>query len=168
MAEAGVVLADAAAAAPKRKSLLARLLVPLLMLLIGVGAGAGGALLVPPLLGEATAEKPPKPQAAPLQYVEIKNDFTVNLKDTGRFAQVKIAVSTQGGQPIVDAIERHQVAIVAAVLDVLADTPEEMLASADGRRRLAASMRNAINDVLRRKAGVAGVDDVFLTSFVMQ
>lgn len=165
MAEAAtVVLAEPA----RRKSLLARLLVPLLMLLVGAGAGAAGALLVPPLLADATVKKPPQPKASPLQYLEIKNNFTVNLKDTGRFAQVTIAVSTQGGQPIADAVERHHVAIVAAVLDVLADTPEAMLVDADGRRRLAAAMRTAINDVLRRKAGVAGVDDVFLTSFVMQ
>lgn len=165
MAEAAtVVLADPA----KPRSRLARLIVPLAMLLVGAGAGAAGALLVPPLLADAKVEKPAQPKVSPLQYVEIKNNFTVNLKDTGRFAQVTIAVSTQGGQPIVDAIERHHVAIVAAVLDVLADTPEEMLVDAKGRQRLADAMRGAINDVLRRKAGVAGVDDVFLTSFVMQ
>jgi flagellar basal body-associated protein FliL len=29
-------------------------------------------------------------------------------------------------------------------------------------------MRLGINDVLQRKSGIAGVDDVFLTSFILQ
>ena len=81
---------------------------------------------------------------------------------------MKIAISTQGGPPVAEAVKRHHVAIVAAVLDILADTREEDLASPGGRDVLTRKMRLSINDVLQRKSGIAGVDDVFLTSFVMQ
>lgn len=165
MAEA----AEAPADTPPKKGLLARLLVPLLMLLGGAAAGAAGAVFMPTLIPmPAAEEKPPAPEVAPLQYVEIPTPFTANLKDTGRFVQVKIAISTQGGQPVVDAIERHRVAIVAEVLGVLTDTSEEQLATAAGREALTRRMRLGINDVLQRKSGIAGVDDVFLTSFILQ
>jgi flagellar FliL protein len=165
MAEAsGTVLLSEAS----KKSLLARLVIPLTLLLAGVAVGAAGAMLLPPVFPDLAAEKPAQPRVAPLQYVEIDNSFTVNLQDTGRFVQVRIAISTQGGQPVVDAMERHRVAILAAVLDVLADSSEQALAQSGGREALRRRMRTAINDVLRRKAGMAGVDDVFLTSFVMQ
>jgi flagellar FliL protein len=164
MAEA----AEAPAEAPAKKGLLKKLLLPLLLLVGGAAAGAAGAVFAPTLIPMPAAEKPPAPEVAPLQYVEIPTPFTANLKDTGRFVQVKIAISTQGGQPVVDAVERHQVAIVAEVLGVLTDTSEEQLSTAAGREALTRRMRLGINDVLQRKSGIAGVDDVFLTSFILQ
>jgi flagellar FliL protein len=170
MAEATTATADAA---PKKKGLIGRLLLPLLLLLGGAAAGAAGAIFAPTLMphppgADGAKEKPPTPQVAPLEYVELPNAFTANLKDTGRFVQVKIAISTQGGPPVVEAVERHKVAIVAAVLGILTDSTEEELQAPGGRDALARKMRIAINDVLQRKSGIAGVDDVFLTSFVLQ
>jgi flagellar FliL protein len=164
MAEA----AEAPAEAPPKKGLLGRLLLPLILLIGGAAAGAAGVVFMPTLIPAQKGEKAPEPEVAPLQYVEIPTPFTANLKDTGRFVQVKIAISTQGGQPVVDAVERHRVAIVAEVLGVLTDTSEEQLATAAGREALTRRMRLGINDVLQRKSGIAGVDDVFLTSFILQ
>jgi flagellar FliL protein len=159
---------EAPAEAPPKKGLFGRLLVPILMLVGGAAAGAAGAVFMPTLIPMPAADKAPEPEVAPLQYVEIPTPFTANLKDTGRFVQVKIAISTQGGQPVVDAVERHQVAIVSEVLGVLTDTAEEELATTAGREALTRRMRLGINDVLQRKSGLAGVDDVFLTSFILQ
>lgn len=159
---------EAPVEAPAKKGLLKKLLLPLLLLVGGAAAGAAGALFMPTLIPMPAAPKPPEPEVAPLQYVEIPTPFTANLKDTGRFVQVKIAISTQGGQPVVDAVERHRVAIVAEVLGVLTDTTEEQLSSAGGREALTRRLRLGINDVLQRKSGIAGVDDVFLTSFILQ
>jgi flagellar FliL protein len=159
---------EAPSEAPPKKGLFGRLLVPILMLVGGAAAGAAGAVFMPTLIPMPAADKAPEPEVAPLQYVEIPTPFTANLKDTGRFVQVKIAISTQGGQPVVDAVERHQVAIVSEVLGVLTDTAEEELATTAGREALTRRMRLGINDVLQRKSGLAGVDDVFLTSFILQ
>ena len=166
MAEAS----PSAEAAPKKKGLFGRMLLPLAMLLAGAAAGAAGGMFAPQLLASEGHKKepPPVPQVAPLEYLEIDNSFTANLKDTGRFVQVKIAISTQGGEPVVEAVKRHQIAIVAVVLDILADSTEADLSDPGGRDKLTRRMRLAINDVLQRKSGVAGVDDVFLTNFVMQ
>ncbi|WP_199555008.1 flagellar basal body-associated FliL family protein [Sandaracinobacteroides hominis] len=163
-------MAEAAAAeSPKKKGLLARLMLPLALLLLGSIGGVAGAMFLPTLMPVSHAEKtPPKPQVAPLEYVEIDNNFTANLRDTGRFVQVRIAISTQGGAPVVEAVQRHKPAIVAAVLSILADSSEEDVQSTSGREALARRMRMAINDVLQRKSGIAGIDDVFLVNFVLQ
>lgn len=164
-------MADAVAEAPEKqpkKGLLGRVIVPLLLLVGGAAGGAAGAIFMPTLLPAPPAEKKPMPTVAPLEYVELPTPFTANLKDTGRFVQVKIAISTQGGPPVVEAVERHRVAITAAVLGVLTDTGEGELSTAAGREALARRMRLEINDVLQRKSGIAGVDDVFLTSFILQ
>lgn len=180
MADALTVTEDAPPEAAKKPGLVKRLLVPLLFLLVGLAAGAGGMLAAPMLLPDlfpaaegpaedgAPAPKPRKVKQAPLSYIELDNSFTANLKDSGRYIQVKIAMSTHGGEPVAQAVEQHKVAIVAATLAVLADTTQADLEAPGGRERLAARMRMAINDVLMRKSGAAGIDDVFLTSFVVQ
>lgn len=153
-------------AAPKLKRSPASLLIPLAMLLVGAGGGAAGAWFAPTLLA---VERPkPKPQVAPLAYVEIDNAFTANLSDSGRFVQLRIAVSTNGGEPVVEAVERHKLAIIAAVIEVLGAATEADLVRTGGRDRLAGAMRRAINDTLQRKAGLGGIDDVYLTSFIIQ
>lgn len=164
-------MADAAATPetpPKKKGMAGRLLLPVALLLVGAAAGTAAGMFAPQLLSPGHAETKPVPQVAPLEYVEIDNSFTANLKDTGRFIQVRIAVSTQGGQPVKDAVDRHRVAIVAAVLGILSDTTEADVEAPGGRDALAKRMHMAINDVLQRKSGIAGVEDVFLTSFVLQ
>jgi len=168
---------------PRRRGGLARMLVPLLFLAAGLAAGFAAALVLPkfapgllpgPGAGGASAEgsAPPPPRAAPrpspLEYLEIDNTFTANLKDSGRFIQVRVAISTHGGKPVLEAVERHRLAVISVVLGVLADTTEAELSQPGGRDQLTRRMRMAINDLLQRKSGIAGVDDVYLTSFVVQ
>jgi len=161
--------AAAAEPASPKKGLVGKILGPLVLIVAAVAAGAGGAYVMPMLVPQPdSAAKPTPPKIAPLEYVEIENSFTSNLKDTGRFIQIRVAISTQGGAPVVEAVERHRVAIISAVLGVLAETGEAELNAPGGREALTRKMRIAINDVLQRKSGVAGVDDVFLTSFVLQ
>ncbi len=168
MAEAAAINQATTAEAGK-KGLLSRVMLPLVMLLAGAAGGAAGAIFMPTLMPvKLSAEKPVTPHVAPLQYLEIDNAFTSNLRDTGRFVQVRVAISTQGGSPVIEAVERHKPAIVAAILSILAESSEEDLQDGAGRERLARRMRIAINDVLQRKSGIAGIDDVFLVNFVLQ
>jgi flagellar basal body-associated protein FliL len=168
-----LTFAEEAAPAPKKPALLKRLLPPLLFLLVGGGAGAAAMYFLPQLLPQLAPApdakpKPPKVQVAPLAYIELPNSFTANLKDSGRYVQVKIALTTHGGDPVSQSVERHKVAIIAATLDVLADTTQADLDAPGGRDRLTTRIRIAINDVLLRKTGAAGIDDVLLTSYVVQ
>ncbi|MFN3591941.1 MAG: flagellar basal body-associated protein FliL [Thermaurantiacus sp.] len=174
----GIVAEDSGP--PKKKGGLLKLLLPLLALVIGVGGGLGVAMFAPQLLpggapaastddGAAMAQRPrATPRVAPLEYLEIDNNFTSNMRDTGRFIQIRIAVSTHGGKPVLDAVERHRLAIISVVLNELATTTEAQLNAPGGRDDLTRRIRIAINDLLQRKSGIAGIDDVFLTSFVVQ
>ncbi|MFA7440800.1 MAG: flagellar basal body-associated FliL family protein [Sphingomonadaceae bacterium] len=179
MAEAplapGLPTSETTDVSPK-KGRIGKILIPLLLVAGGAVAGIAAAIFVPPYLpasvspiGTADAALPKKPPVvAPLQYVEIDNVFTANLRDSGRYVQLKVAISTHGGAPVVEAVERHKIAIIAAVLSVLADASGADLDAPGGRDGLAREMRLAINDLLQRKSGLAGVDDVFLTSFIVQ
>lgn len=138
----------------------------------GAAAGSGGALMAvvtlqPGALGAKVAAAPVV-APTPVVYVELDNAFTSNLADTGRYLQLRIAVSSTGGTPVTAALTQHKLAIVSAVLAVLGEAGEADVADRAAKTKLRASIRNAINDVLSRKAHVGGIDEVFFTSLVVQ
>lgn len=131
----------------------------------GAGAGLAITTFAPHGGGPAKAEAA---APAPLEYVEIDNAFTSNLTDTGRYLQLRIAVSTTGGPAVVAALQTHKLAIVSAVLAVMGDLGENDIADSRAKAKLKAQMREAIDAVLKQKAGGGRIDEVFLTSLVVQ
>jgi flagellar FliL protein len=145
----------------------------------GIAAGGGGAVIALSQLGSLggliggapvkyEAEAPAPAVPTKLDYVELDNAFTSNLVDTGRYLQLRIAISTHGGPTVTAAIAQHKLAIISAVLAVLGEAGEPDVADRAAKDRLRANIRTAINDVLRRKAGTTGVDEVYFTSLVVQ
>lgn len=135
----------------------------------GAAAGGAGAVMAFTAMGDvggghAAAKSGP----AKLDYVEIDNAFTSNLVDTGRFLQLRIAVSTTGGPATVAALTQHKLAVVGAVLSVLGDLSEADVSGGPAKAKLRRQLRETIDTVLRQKAGTAGIDEVFLTSLVVQ
>lgn len=140
---------------------------------IGAAVGSGGALvgvatLRPGLLLGHAAPAPVAQAATAIEYVELDNAFTSNLADTGRYLQLRIAVSNTGGPQVAAALAKHKLAIVSAVLAVLGEVGEADVADRAAKTKLRATIRAAINDVLSRNAHVGGVDEVFFTSLVVQ
>lgn len=138
----------------------------------GAAAGGGGAVMAVMTLRPALAASkmlaaaPASP--APIDYAELDNAFTSNLADTGRYLQLRIAVSSTGGPAVTAALAQHKLAIVSVVLAVLGEVREADVADRAAKAKLRATIRAAINEVLDRKAHVAGVDEVFFTSLVVQ
>lgn len=164
-------MADAAPAppAPKvRKPSGAAVL--LLAAAIGGAVGGGAAVVGAGLLGlgGAARHEAAAPLASPVEYIELDNSFTSNLTDTGRYLQLRLAVSTTGGAPVTAALAQHKLAVVSAVLAVLGELGEADIADRAAKDKLRGTVRTAINTVLRRQANVAGVDEVFFTSLVVQ
>jgi len=160
-----------------RKGGLGKALVIAAAFAVGAAAAGGGAAYAVLQLGRAPAaaassSKPAEAAAAAaaakLDYVELDNAFTSNLVDTGRYLQLKIAVSTTGGAPVMAALAKHRLAVVSAVLAVLSDLGESDIANRAAKDKLRRAVRNAINEVLRHKANVEGIDEVYITSLVVQ
>ena len=143
----------------------------LIVAAFGGGAAAGGIGVVTAmggLPGGSTGHASAAKAHEPLAYVELDNAFTSNLVDTGRFLQLRIAVSTTGGPETVAALTQHKLAIVSAVLGVLGDLSEADVAGGPAKAKLRLKLRETVDTVLRQKANTAGVDEVFLTSLVVQ
>ncbi len=69
---------------------------------------------------------------------------------------------------MIDAIKTHEMAIRSQVLMMLAQQPEEMLSTPEGKRALQGKIKGIINDILKQKTGYGGVDNVYFTNFVIQ
>lgn len=160
----------------KRKRNLMGVLMPLLAFVAGAGAGGGGAAIA--LLqfggvgggshetaGHAEADAPP---AGPLEYVEVENAFTSNLADSGRYLQIKLSVSTFGGEDAIGAVEKHKPAIVSAVLAALGEVRDADIETSEAKDGLRARLKDVINAALKSRGEAGIVEEVFFTSLVVQ
>ncbi len=162
--------ADTLAKPAKAKGGLVKVLLIPLAFVAGAAAGGFGAVIGVGKLGVSGGRETAKaaPPASPVEYVEIDNAFTSNLVDTGRYLQIRLSVSTTGGPEVVAAIARHKPALVSTVLSVLGELGEDDVANRPAKDKLRIKLKAAINETLRQRGVVPGIDDVFFTSMVVQ
>jgi flagellar protein FliL len=101
-------------------------------------------------------------------YYSFSEEFTSNLRNSEGLVQVSLACSTRRDGRVLMWLKKHELAIRSAMLAVLADTPEEDVASVEGKARLQKRLTAAINKVLTETEGFGGVDDVYFKSFLVQ
>ena len=139
----------------------------------GAGAGGFGAIMAAAKLGiggggSSHAEAPPALAHGPVSYVEIDNAFTSNLVDTGRYLQLRLSVSTTGGEPVANAVKLHKPALVSTVLEVLGELSEGDVADRAAKDKLRQKLKESINKTLKENGEAQGVEEVFFTSLVVQ
>ena len=101
-------------------------------------------------------------------YFEFDGNFTSNLRDSRKFLQLGVGISTQYDETVVENVELHQLALRSEILGTVSDFTEEDISGKEGRDRLAAKMVEAINAKLEILEGFGGIDSVHFTSFVLQ
>ena len=111
---------------------------------------------------------PANPSAYQATYFQLQTPFTSNMSDTDAFAQISVAVSTYYDMRVIEAVKTHEMAIRSQVLMLLAQQPEAMLSTPEGKRALQGKIKAVINDILKQKSGYGGVDNVYFTNFVIQ
>ena len=101
-------------------------------------------------------------------YYELPGSLTTNLKDSRRFLQIGVGLSTQYDEAILENVESNLPAIRAAILATLSDYSEEDVVGREARTALLEDLKATINATLEELEGFGGVEGVLLTSFVMQ
>ena len=101
-------------------------------------------------------------------YFEFDGNFTSNLRESRKFLQLGVGISTQYDETVVENVELHQLALRSEILGTVSDFTEEDISGKEGRDRLAAKMVEAINAKLEVLEGFGGIDSVHFTSFVLQ
>lgn len=122
--------------------------------------------------GEAHPKKMPKPvpeqELFVTSYYTFPDPLTSNLKDSRKFLQVQIGVSTQYDEQVIANVTTHTPALMSDMLAVISNFSEEDLNGTEGRAKLADAIKAAINKRLEKVEGFGGVEDVFFPSFVLQ
>jgi flagellar FliL protein len=101
-------------------------------------------------------------------YYEFPGNFTTNLKDSKRFLQITVGVSTQYDEEVMVNVESHQLALRGIILGVMSEYSEQDVAGRDGKQGLADAIKDALNVFLEDKEGFGGVEGIHFTSFVLQ
>lgn len=121
---------------------------------------------------EAHPKKLPKPvpeqELFVTSYYSFPDPLTSNLKDSRRFLQVQVGVSTQYDAQVITNVTTHTPALMSDMLAVISTFTEEDVNGTEGRAKLANALKDAINKRLEKVEGFGGVEDVFFPSFVLQ
>ena len=117
---------------------------------------------------EKISKETPKAEVFQTLYYEIPGSLTTNLKGSRRFLQISVGVSTKYDQKILDNVESHLPSLKAVILAALSDYTEEQVTGREARKLLADDIRDVMNIKLEELEGFGGVEEVLLTSYVMQ
>ena len=101
-------------------------------------------------------------------YYEFPGNFTTNLRDSKKFLQITVGVSTQYDEEVMVNVESHQLALRGIILGVMSEYSEQDVAGREGKQGLADAIKDALNIFLEDKEGFGGVEGIHFTSFVLQ
>ena len=101
-------------------------------------------------------------------YYEFPGNFTTNLKESKKFLQITVGVSTQYDDEVMVNVESHQLALRGIILGVMSEYSEQDIAGREGKQILADAIKDALNEFLENKEGFGGVEGIHFTSFVLQ
>lgn len=117
---------------------------------------------------EKVTKESPKDEVFQTLYYEIPGTMTTNLRDSRRFLQIGVGISTRYDDEILRNVETNLPAIKAAILATLSGYGEEDVIGRDARKAMSVELAEVINEELELLEGFGGVESVLLTSFVMQ
>lgn len=117
---------------------------------------------------QKVSKETPKDEIYRTLYFEFPEKITTNLKNSRRFLQLGIGVSTKYDEEILVNVENNLPALKAELLAALSDYSDEMIEGREARKTLAEDLRTVINATLEELEGFGGIEGVHLTSFVIQ
>ena len=82
--------------------------------------------------------------------------------------QIEIGVSTKYDYEILTNVENNLASLRGDILAALSDYTEEMLEGREARKLLVSDLRDVINGRLDELEGFGGIEEVHLTSYMMQ
>ena len=101
-------------------------------------------------------------------YFEFPGDFTTNLKDSRKFLQLSVGVSTQYDEKVMEVVDSHQLALRSEILSTVSDFSEEDISGSDGKKKLSERLIVVLNAKLEKLKEFPGIEDVYFTAFILQ
>ena len=120
---------------------------------------------------EAADESPAEaeeavPEAPVAIYHELGQDFIANLPDHHLVKVVASVMSYE--QEAIDQVKYHKAAISHEVLSLLRAESYEALSTAEGQEAMRTAIKDKIQSIIRRSDSEPGIEEVYLTDFIIQ
>ena len=93
-------------------------------------------------------------------YYEFPGNFTTNLKESKKFLQISLGVSTQYDEQVMANVDSHQLALRSEILTIMSTFSPADIAGREGKQKLADSLKEGINNTLVKVEGFGGVENV--------
>jgi flagellar FliL protein len=90
------------------------------------------------------------------------------LKNSKKFLQISVGVSTQYDEKVIEMVDQHQLALRSVILSVISDFSEEEISGSDGKNALSEKLLKEMNAKLESLKEFPGIEGVYFTSFVVQ
>ncbi len=118
--------------------------------------------------GAGIPEEVVEVQAAAMYY-PIKPSFIVNFQSRGRqrYLQVDVNIMTRGSK-VFDAIQAHLPLIKNQLVMLFSGENYENLQTDEGRELLRQKAQHEVQAIVEQETGLAGVEQILFTNFVMQ
>ena len=151
-----------------------RIVLVTILVLILIGGGAAYYFLVfagqSPVVedGDQIVQESVEPELLETLYLQLTDSFTIQLRDSASMMQVKLALRTPYGQPMIDEITAHEIGIRAALLESLSSIEGATASSENFRSLIEPDLRDAANTILEDQKVFPGIDLVLFTEFLMQ
>ena len=110
----------------------------------------------------------PEVDAYETTYFEFPGDFTTNLKNSKKFLQISVGVSTQYDEKVIEVVDQHQLSLRSVILSIISDFTVEDIAGSEGKNKLAQILLKGMNKKLDELKEFPGIEGVYFTSFVVQ
>ena len=120
------------------------------------------------LSNEKVVKETPDIETFVTTYFEFPGNFTTNLRESRKFLQVGLGVSTQYDDEVISNVEDHQLALRSEILNVMSEFSEEDIQGKQGREALARALADGVNAKLMQLEDFGGIEEVHFTSFVLQ
>ena len=121
-----------------------------------------------PLAAAPTPKPMPDRERFEATYHELERPLTSNIAYSRKVIQLKVAFMTYFDERVFDNVQRHEMAIRAAILDHLRLITEEQLAEPDFRANLGEEIQLKVNAMLEELENFGGIEQVHFTEFVVQ
>ena len=117
---------------------------------------------------DKVSKEPPAVDKFVTTYFEFPGTFTTNLKQSRKFLQLGLGVSTQYDENVITNVEDHQLSLRSSILAVMSEFSEQDIEGKSGRDALAKAIAAELNTKLEALEGFGGIENVHFTSFMLQ
>jgi flagellar FliL protein len=101
-------------------------------------------------------------------YYQLEKELTTNIANSRKVMQASVAIMTHYDERVVENVEKHAFPLRNVMLIVMSQQTESDIADPEFRLNLADELKLVMNAKLEELEDFGGIEDVYLTEFVVQ